>query len=189
VDTKKEHLAVDEARKLGIPIVAILDTNCDPDEVDYKIPGNDDAIRSVTLLTRVLADAVADGLMARSRGGDAAGDGDVAADEPLAAWEQELLAHDGEQSGAGDGGKAQDAAVPEAGELTAVGSQDAEAAAEAADEVDEPAGAEDDIPIETPETPDEAAAEVAAEAAPPPAEELTETVAEATEVTSEEAQA
>ena len=66
VDTKKEHLAVDEARKLGIPIVAILDTNCDPDEVDYKIPGNDDAIRSVTLLTRVLADAVADGLMARS---------------------------------------------------------------------------------------------------------------------------
>jgi small subunit ribosomal protein S2 len=189
VDTKKEHLAVDEARKLGIPIVAILDTNCDPDEVDYKIPGNDDAIRSVTLLTRVLADAVADGLMARSRGGDAAGDGDVAVDEPLAAWEQELLAHDGEQSGEGDGGKAQDAAVPEAGDLTAVGGQDAEAAAEAADEVDEPAGAEDDIPIETPETPDEAAAEVAAEAAPPPAEELTETVAEATEATSEEAPA
>ncbi|PID54274.1 MAG: 30S ribosomal protein S2, partial [Micrococcales bacterium] len=53
IDTKKEHLAVDEARKLGIPIVAILDTNCDPDEVDYRIPGNDDAIRSVTLLTRV----------------------------------------------------------------------------------------------------------------------------------------
>src|SRR6478735_1227102 len=87
VDTKKEHLAVDEAKKLGIPIVAILDTNCDPDEVDYKIPGNDDAIRSVTLLTRVVADAVADGLMQRSRG---AGSGDarqVAADEPLAEWE------------------------------------------------------------------------------------------------------
>ena len=48
VDTKKEHIAVGEARKLGIPVVAILDTNCDPDEVDYKIPGNDDAIRSVT---------------------------------------------------------------------------------------------------------------------------------------------
>jgi small subunit ribosomal protein S2 len=47
VDTKKEHLAVDEARKLGLPVIAILDTNCDPDEVDYKIPGNDDAIRSV----------------------------------------------------------------------------------------------------------------------------------------------
>ena len=57
IDTKKEHIAVGEAHKLGIPVVAILDTNCDPDEVDYKIPGNDDAIRSVTLLTRVIADA------------------------------------------------------------------------------------------------------------------------------------
>ena len=66
VDTKKEHLAVDEARKLRIPVIAILDTNCDPDEVDFAIPGNDDAIRSVSLLTRVLADAVAEGLMARS---------------------------------------------------------------------------------------------------------------------------
>jgi small subunit ribosomal protein S2 len=92
VDTKKEHLAVDEARKLGIPVVAILDTNCDPDEVDYKIPGNDDAIRSVTLLTRVVADAVAEGLMARSRGGDAKPEaGSVAGDEPLAEWERELL--------------------------------------------------------------------------------------------------
>lgn len=72
VDTKKEHIAVGEARKLNIPVVAILDTNCDPDEVDYKIPGNDDAIRSVTLLTRVIADAVAEGLIARS--GVATGD-------------------------------------------------------------------------------------------------------------------
>ncbi|MEJ1198798.1 MULTISPECIES: 30S ribosomal protein S2 [unclassified Streptomyces] len=90
VDTKKEHIAVGEARKLNIPVVAILDTNCDPDEVDYKIPGNDDAIRSVTLLTRVIADAVAEGLIARS--GAAAGDkGDKAAGEPLAAWERDLL--------------------------------------------------------------------------------------------------
>jgi small subunit ribosomal protein S2 len=66
VDTKKEHLAVDEAKKLGLPVIAILDTNCDPDEVDYKIPGNDDAIRSVTLLTRVIADAVADGSWSRA---------------------------------------------------------------------------------------------------------------------------
>ena len=66
VDTKKEHLAVDEAKKLGIPVVAILDTNCDPDEVQFPIPGNDDAIRSVNLLTRVIADAVADGLIARN---------------------------------------------------------------------------------------------------------------------------
>jgi small subunit ribosomal protein S2 len=97
VDTKKEHIAVNEARKLGIPVVAILDTNCDPDEVTYPIPGNDDAIRSVALLTRVVADAVADGLIARA--GAAAtddkpvaegGDG-IGAAEPLAEWERELL--------------------------------------------------------------------------------------------------
>ena len=91
VDTKKEHIAVGEAHKLHIPVVAILDTNCDPDEVDYKIPGNDDAIRSVALLTRVVADAVAEGLIARSGAGAAASEGAVV-DEPLAAWEQELLA-------------------------------------------------------------------------------------------------
>ena len=95
VDTKKEHLAVTEARKLKLPVIAILDTNCDPDEVDYKIPGNDDAIRSVTLLTRVIADAVAEGLMARAAargGGEVVEDGTVAADEPMAEWERELLA-------------------------------------------------------------------------------------------------
>ena len=61
IDTKKEHIAVNEARKLGIPVIAIVDTNCDPDEVDYVIPGNDDAIRAVNLVTRVLADALAEG--------------------------------------------------------------------------------------------------------------------------------
>ncbi|WP_030382184.1 MULTISPECIES: 30S ribosomal protein S2 [unclassified Streptomyces] len=89
VDTKKEHIAVGEARKLNIPVVAILDTNCDPDEVDYKIPGNDDAIRSVTLLTRVIADAVAEGLISRS--GAAENKGEKAAGEPLAEWERDLL--------------------------------------------------------------------------------------------------
>ena len=89
VDTKKEHLAVDEARKLRIPIVAILDTNCDPDVVDYKIPGNDDAIRAVALLTRVIADAVAEGLIQRHAGKSGADAG--AAAEPLAEWERELL--------------------------------------------------------------------------------------------------
>ncbi|MGC0251015.1 30S ribosomal protein S2 [Pseudactinotalea sp. Z1748] len=99
VDTKKEHLAVAEARKLNIPVVAILDTNCDPDEVDYPIPGNDDAIRAVSLLTRVVADAVAEGLIAR-HGGDKA-EGAAAEAEPLAEWERELLAtHEAEQSGA-----------------------------------------------------------------------------------------
>src|SRR5699024_2840032 len=66
IDTKKEHLAVDEAKKLGIPVIAILDTNCDPDDITYPVPGNDDAIRSVTLLTRVVADAAAEGLIARA---------------------------------------------------------------------------------------------------------------------------
>jgi small subunit ribosomal protein S2 len=94
VDCNKETIAVDEARKLGIPVVAILDTNCDPDVVDYPIPGNDDAIRAVALLTRVIADAVADGLMARA-GASAADDKpsgtELAADEPLPEWERELL--------------------------------------------------------------------------------------------------
>lgn len=58
VDPKKEHLAVSEARKLNIPIVGIVDTNCDPDEVDYVIPGNDDAIRSIKLIASAMADAV-----------------------------------------------------------------------------------------------------------------------------------
>jgi small subunit ribosomal protein S2 len=61
VDTKKEHIAVGEARKLGIPVVAILDTNCDPDEVDYPIPGNDDAIRAVRLMVGKIADAIIEG--------------------------------------------------------------------------------------------------------------------------------
>jgi small subunit ribosomal protein S2 len=93
VDTKKEHIAVNEARKLGIPVVAILDTNCDPDEVNYPIPGNDDAIRSVALLTRVVADAVAEGLIARA-GASSADEkpaGTVGTEEPLAEWERELL--------------------------------------------------------------------------------------------------
>ena len=92
VDTKKEHLAIEEARKLRIPIVGILDTNCDPDEVDFPIPGNDDAIRAVGLLTRVIADAAAEGLIARSGVKAAEGAETVGSEEPLAEWEQELLA-------------------------------------------------------------------------------------------------
>ncbi|MEG6585912.1 30S ribosomal protein S2 [Dendrosporobacter sp. 1207_IL3150] len=61
IDPRKERIAVAEARKLGLPIVAIVDTNCDPDEVDYVIPGNDDAIRAVKLLTAKMADAVMEG--------------------------------------------------------------------------------------------------------------------------------
>lgn len=61
VDPRKEHIAIAEARNLGIPVVAIVDTNCDPDEVDYPIPGNDDAIRAVKLITSKMADAVLEG--------------------------------------------------------------------------------------------------------------------------------
>ena len=94
VDTNKEHIAVAEARKLKIPVIAILDSNCDPDLVDYPIPGNDDAIRSVATLTRVVADAVADGLIARAAAAESdekPEPGTLGADEPLADWERELL--------------------------------------------------------------------------------------------------
>jgi small subunit ribosomal protein S2 len=118
IDTKKEHIAVGEARKLGIPVVAILDTNCDPDEVDFPIPGNDDAIRSASLLTRVVADAVAEGLMQRAAANSNAGrgedkpnvDGQLATDEPLADWELELL-KTGQQA---DAAPAEAAAAPAA---------------------------------------------------------------------------
>ena len=103
VDTKKEHLAVSEAQKLSIPVVAILDTNCDPDEVTYGVPGNDDAIRAVSLLTRVIADAAAEGLVARSAGRARTGaEAEVPAPdaEPLPEWEAALLAGaEAEQAG------------------------------------------------------------------------------------------
>lgn len=72
IDTKKEHIAVTEARTLGIPIIAMVDTNCDPDIIDYVIPGNDDAIRSSDLMCRVIADAVAAGQQIAAKKGTAA---------------------------------------------------------------------------------------------------------------------
>ncbi len=66
IDTKKEHIAVTEARKLGLPVVAVVDTNCDPDIIDYVIPGNDDAIRAGALMCRLMADAVAEGRYIRA---------------------------------------------------------------------------------------------------------------------------
>jgi small subunit ribosomal protein S2 len=104
VDTKKEHLAIDEARKLGIPVIGILDSNCDPDEMSFPIPGNDDAIRSVGLLTRIIADAVAEGLIARHQ---KPAEGEEA--EPMAEWERELL----EQGAAADAAVAASEVVAE----------------------------------------------------------------------------
>jgi len=136
VDTNKEHLAVEEARKLRIPIIAILDSNCDPDVVDFPIPGNDDAIRAVGLLTRVVADAVADGLLSRSgaQGGQSAG----TPAEPLAEWERELLA--GEAEKAAETATAADAAAP-ASEATGASSESQDAAAVAQSDSVTPSGA------------------------------------------------
>jgi small subunit ribosomal protein S2 len=137
VDTKKEHIAVSEARKLGIPVIAILDTNCDPDEVTYPIPGNDDAIRSVALLTRVVADAVADGLMARAGAGangeekPASGANGIGAAEPLAEWERDLLA--GQEAGSRADAASDSAAASTAAAAPAPRASAATAAEPAAD--------------------------------------------------------
>lgn len=93
VDINKEALAVDEARKLGIPVVALVDTNTDPDLVNYPIPANDDAIRGIELLTKFIADAVADGLLARDKG-KAADKAEEKSAEPMAEWEKDLLNSD-----------------------------------------------------------------------------------------------
>uniref|UniRef100_UPI0035CB430D 30S ribosomal protein S2 n=1 Tax=uncultured Friedmanniella sp. TaxID=335381 RepID=UPI0035CB430D len=138
VDTKKEHLAVDEARKLKIPVIGILDTNCDPDEVDFAIPGNDDAIRSVSLLTRVLADAVAEGLVARSgaqSGTEATPEG-VA--EPMPDWERELLgAAEDAAPAVPEATPAEDAAPVPAAEQPEEAAVEAEAAADASVDVEQ----------------------------------------------------
>ena len=75
LDTKKEHIAVTEARKVGVPIVAVVDTNCDPDLIDYAIPGNDDAIRAGQLMCRVISDAVQEGRFIRSKRVEIDGEG------------------------------------------------------------------------------------------------------------------
>jgi len=157
VDTKKEHIAVSEARKLGIPVIAILDTNCDPDEVTYPIPGNDDAIRSVSLLTRVVADAVADGLIARAgasaNGEDkppvAAGAGELGAEEPLAEWERELLEHSSADAANGTATPpvaAEGAVTPEAAEAAST-PEAAGASIQEVPEANAPEAAEASAPV------------------------------------------
>ncbi len=89
VDVNKEALAVEEAHKLGIPVVAIVDTNADPETVEYPIPANDDAIRGIELLTTLFADAVAEGLLERS--GKSTQTEGASSEQPMAAWEKELL--------------------------------------------------------------------------------------------------
>ncbi|MBD8012653.1 30S ribosomal protein S2 [Microbacterium sp. NPDC077391] len=133
VDAKREHLAIDEAKKLGIPVIGILDTNADPDDFQYPIPGNDDAIRSVSLLTRIIADAAAEGLQQKHNpdAGDA---------EPLAEWERELL-EGGEAPAAADAPAADEAPAAEATEAAATEAPADEAPA--ADATAEPAAEAD----------------------------------------------
>jgi small subunit ribosomal protein S2 len=172
VDTKKEHLAVDEAKKLNIPIVAILDTNCDPDDVDYPIPGNDDAIRSVSLLTRVVADAVAEGLLSRggSKTGEEEAGSELGAEEPMAEWERELL----EQKDAAQGGT----------ETPAQADANAATAAAETEVTVEDAAAETEAPAAETETP---AAEATAEE--PPAKKAAAKKAPAKKATAKKAPA
>src|SRR3954463_3757197 len=159
VDTNKEHLAVEEARKLRIPIVGILDSNCDPDVVDFPIPGNDDAIRAVGLLTRVVADAVAEGLIARS-GTRAPEDGAeaVGAEEPLPEWERELLGGDAEQAAEAATG------APAGAEAAASESPGAATGESQASEAPEAPTQEPAAEATTEATPEEPAAEATPEA-------------------------
>jgi small subunit ribosomal protein S2 len=99
---------VSEARKLGLPVIAIVDTNCDPDEVDYVIPGNDDAIRSVSLVTRIIADALAEGrqigreaVVTRATGPEIEPDEPESTPQPPAATPQPDAAAAGDGTGEG----------------------------------------------------------------------------------------
>lgn len=163
VDTKKEHLAIDEAKKLGIPVIGILDTNCDPDEVQYPIPGNDDAIRSVSLLTRIVADAAAEGLIERHQKPEA--EGNVSAVEPLAEWEQELLQAQTPEQSSPETAKVDEATAEteEVAEVIDAVSADATAEAATESEADAEAAAAAETPAEAAaaETPAEAEAEAA----------------------------
>jgi small subunit ribosomal protein S2 len=162
IDAKREHLAVDEATKLGIPIIGILDTNADPDELQYPIPGNDDAIRSVALLTRIIADAAAEGLVQRHQAPEAAGN--VSAVEPLAEWEAELLG-------------ASEAAAPAAVEEPAVEAPVVEEPAAEAPAAEEPA-AEAEPAVKKPAAKKPAAKKPAAKKTEEPAAEAEAPVAE-----------
>ena len=166
LDTKKEHIAVTEANKLGIPLIAVVDTNCDPDVVDFVIPGNDDAIRSGSLMCRIMADAVKEGRYIRSK--KVPGDGGPVAPAVRSPEEEADIAKQQAEA------RAQAAAQAAEREARVAAARSAsEAPAEAAEAAPEAAPTE---------TPAEAVADDAAEAAAevPPAEAAAEApVAEA----------
>jgi small subunit ribosomal protein S2 len=158
VDAKREHLAVNEATKLGIPVIGILDTNADPDEFQYPIPGNDDAIRSVGLLTRIIADAAAEGLIQRHNPNDDSAE----ATEPLADWERELLEESAPSQSSAETEKVADEGI---------------AAADLAEAVEAEQADEGEIATETPA--DEAGAEAHDEAIAAESDETATEVADA----------
>jgi small subunit ribosomal protein S2 len=166
LDTKKEHIGVTEANKLGIPIIAVVDTNCDPDVIDYVIPGNDDAIRSGTLMCRIIADAVEEGRFIASRRGTgtapdapARTEDDEArvAAEQAEARRQALLAQQERDARLASGQRPQTAPVTEAPATEPPASEPAPA--DTAPRGDAPA-------IETPDA-DRAATQAPAPGAPP----------------------
>ena len=132
VDLRKEQLAVREARRLGLPVVALVDTNCDPDEADYVIPGNDDAIRSCSLIVRAIADGIAEG-QSKASVRDFARNGGGAQPEPAAAEEETVPEGDYEQVSQGEEPVAEAASEPVA-EPAAEPEPEAEPAAEPAQE-------------------------------------------------------
>jgi small subunit ribosomal protein S2 len=186
IDTKKEHIAVTEANKLHLPVVAVVDTNCDPDVIDYVIPGNDDAIRAGRLMCRVIADAVAEGrYIASRRAFDAANNARRASLEATAQAAAPVVA----EPAAAAATPAEPAATP-----AEAGATPAEPAATPAEPAATPAeaGAEEPAAAEAPptvaselepeSTPDaEAAASPAAEAAEPVAPETEPETAPAAE--------
>lgn len=168
LDTKKEHIAVTEANKLGIPLVAVVDTNCDPDVIQFVIPGNDDAIRSGTLMCRIIADAVEEGrLIASKRGGGPAAVVRSAEDEARIAAEQAearnqaaaaAAEREARLAAAQSADAAPDAAAPTEADAAPLTETVAETETEAA-------------PAEAEVAPVEAEAEVAADEAPAAGEE------------------
>ena len=139
LDTKKEYIAVTEARKLGVPIVAVVDTNCDPDLVDYAIPGNDDAIRSGRLMARVISDAVLEGRFIHSKRTEASTTSRDALTEAEVA-EQQALAR---AEAAAEAAKREARVAKAKAEAAAVEDEGSEAVADDAESESQAAAAED----------------------------------------------
>jgi small subunit ribosomal protein S2 len=158
VDLRKEQLAVREARRLGLPIIALVDTNCDPDEADYVIPGNDDAIRSCDLIVRVVADAIEAGKQKVTPGEMAGGANGAAKQEPKAAPEPTVPEGDYEVVSPGEEPVAEPAAQAQQEEAPAQPEAEAEAAAEPEAAVEPEAVVEAETPSE-PEQQEEVPAE------------------------------